>query len=174
MIMFQLMMMSSYAKNKLKLCSVTQHQCRRCQMCFFFPNLTSTLCYKRWLELMEQSLHGNISTHEVVLLCNEKTTNVFCHPTSQLTSPNVWEIFTNSSSTLTILKFQLFRMSSYAKNKLQMCLVTQHHCRRRQMCWKFSQIHPIHLLFICFKKWLVLTKLSILGKVSTHWDVLLC
>ena len=37
-------------------------------------------------------------------------------------------------------------MSSYAKNKLQMCSVTQHQCRRRQMCGKCSQIHPVHSL----------------------------
>ena len=37
--------------------------------------------------------------------------------------------------------FQLISMSSYAKNKLQMCSVTQHQCRRRQMCGKCSQIH---------------------------------
>ena len=29
------------------------------------------------------------------------------------------------------VRFQLIRMSSYAKNKLQMCSVTQHQCRRR-------------------------------------------
>ena len=36
--------------------------------------------------------------------------------------------------------FQLIRMSSYAKNKLQLCSVTQHQCRRRQMSAKFSLI----------------------------------
>ena len=29
------------------------------------------------------------------------------------------------------VRFQLIRMSSYAKNKLEMCSVTQHQCRRR-------------------------------------------
>ena len=43
-------------------------------------------------------------------------------------------------------KFQLISMSSYSKNKLQMCSVTQHQCRRRQMCGKCSQIHPVHSL----------------------------
>ena len=51
---------------------------------------------------------------------------------------------------------------------------TQYQCRRCQMCGKVSQIHPIHSLFICYKKWLVLTEQSIHGNVSTHEDVLLC
>ena len=32
-----------------------------------------------------------------------------------------------------MVRLQLMRMSSYAKNKVQMCSVTQHHCRRRQL-----------------------------------------
>ena len=36
---------------------------------------------------------------------------------------------------LFMVSFQLIRMSSYAKNKQQMCCVTQHQCRCRQM-WK--------------------------------------
>ena len=43
-------------------------------------------------------------------------------------------------------------MSSYAKNKLQMCSVTQHQCRRRQMCGKCSHINSIHSLLDCHKK----------------------
>ena len=82
-------------------------------------------------------------------------------------TPNVWKMFTNSQSTLTfcpvtkndlswlnnlfVARFQLIRMSSYAKNKLQMCSVTQHQCRRRQMCGKVSQIHPVHSLFVRYK-----------------------
>ena len=66
-------------------------------------------------------------------------------------SPNVWKMFANPPGTLTFcpylswlnnLNFQLTRMSSYAKNKLQMCSVNQHQCRRRQMfgkCYKFTQ-----------------------------------
>ena len=45
--------------------------------------------------------------------------------------------------------FNSSRMSSYAKNKLQMCSVTQHQCRRRQMCGKCSQIHIFtHILSV--------------------------
>ena len=47
-----------------------------------------------------------------------------------------WTVTKNDLSSLNNLfmaKFQLIRMSSYAINKLQMCSVTQHMCRRRQM-----------------------------------------
>ena len=65
-------------------------------------------------------------------------------------------------------KFLLNIMSSYAKNKLQMCSVTQHQCRRRQMCGNCSQIHPVHSLFVRYKKRLVLIEQSMYGKVPTH------
>ena len=45
-------------------------------------------------------------------------------------------------------RFQLISMSSFAKSKLQMCSVTQHQCRWRQMCGKCSQIHQVHSLFV--------------------------
>ena len=47
---------------------------------------------------------------------------------------------------LFIIRLQLIRMSSYAKTKLQMCSVTQHQCRCRQMWSKVSQIHRVHSL----------------------------
>ena len=64
-------------------------------------------------------------------------------------------------------KFQLIRMSTYAKNKLQMCAVTQHQCGRHQMCGKCSLIHQVHSLFVRYKKRLVLIEQSNHGKVST-------
>ena len=73
-----------------------------------------------------------------------------------------------------MVRFQLMRMSSYAKNKLQVCSVTQHQCRRRQIWGKLLQIHPLHSLYVCYKKLLVWTEQSIHGKVSTHSDVHLC
>ena len=51
-------------------------------------------------------------------------------------------------------------MSSYAK--ILMCWVTQR--LEVAKCGKFSQIHPIHSLFIYYKKWPVLTEQSIHGK----------
>ena len=71
-------------------------------------------------------------------------------------------------------RFQLITMSTYVKSKLQMCSVTQHQCRRHQMCGKYSQIHPVQLLFVRYKKIFVLNEQSSHGKISTQWDVLLC
>ena len=127
---FQLISMSSYAKNKLQMCSVTQHQCRRRQMCGKFSQI-----------------------HQV-------------HSLFVRTCPDWTNLF--------MANFQLTRMSSYAKNKLQMCSVTQHQCRRRQMCGKCSNINSLHSLLDCYKKRLVITEQSIHGKVSTHENVLLC
>ena len=82
-----------------------------------------------------------------------------------------WTVTKNDLSSLNNLfmaKFQLIRMSSYAKNKLEMCSVTQHQCRCRQMCGKCTQIHPVHSLFVRYKKPLVLIEQSIHGKFSTH------
>ena len=75
---------------------------------------------------------------------------------------------------LFMARFQLISMSSFVKNKLQMCSVTQHQCRRHQMCGKCSHINSLHSLLDCYKKWLVFTEQFIHGKVSTHYYVLLC
>ena len=47
--------------------------------------------------------------------------------------------------------FQLIRMSSYAKIKLQMCWVTQRQCRSRQM-WKIFTNSPSTLTFYLLQK----------------------
>ena len=130
---FQLISMSSYAKNKLQMCSVIQHQCTRRQMCGKRSHINS--------------LHSLFDCYKKDL---------------------------SSLNNLFMAKFQLMKMSSYAENKLQMCSVTQPQCRRRQMCGKCSQIHPVHSLFVRYKKRLVLIEKSIHGKVPTHQDVLLC
>ena len=49
-------------------------------------------------------------------------------------------------------KFQLIRMSSCPKNKLLMCLFTQHQCRRNQICGKRSQIQHSSLTFYPLQK----------------------
>ena len=64
---------------------------------------------------------------------------------------------------LFMVRFQLIRISYYAKIKLQMCWVNQRQCRSRQM-WKIFTNHPVHSLFIYYKKWPVLTEQSIHGK----------
>ena len=52
---------------------------------------------------------------------------------------------------LFMVSFQLIWMSSYAKNKQQMCCVTQHLCRSRQM-WKIFTNSPSALTFVCYKE----------------------
>ena len=69
---------------------------------------------------------------------------------------------------LFMVRTHLITMSSNAKNKLQMCSVNQHQFRCRQMCGKFSQIHPVHSPFVRYKKGFVLTELSIHGKELTY------
>ena len=62
-----------------------------------------------------------------------------------------WTVTKNDLSSLNNLfmeRFVLNRMSTSVKNKLQMCSVTQHQCRWRQMCGKCSQIHQVHSLFV--------------------------
>ena len=104
----QLIRMSSYAKNKLQMCSVTQHQCRRRQMLGKFSQI---------------------------------------HPEYSLL-PATKNDLTWLNNLFTV-RLQLIRMSSYAKNKLQMCSVSQHQCKRRNV-GKFSQIHPV-THFFCYK-----------------------
>ena len=74
----------------------------------------------------------------------------------------------SSLNNLFMAKIQLISMSSYPKNKLQICSVIQHQCRRPQMFGKCSQIQPVHFLFVRYKKRLVLIEQSIHGKISTH------
>ena len=45
---------------------------------------------------------------------------------------------------LVMARFQLICLFSGDKNKVQMCSVTQHQYRCRQICRKLSPIHPVH------------------------------
>ena len=109
----------------------------------------------------------NISVDVAKYLENVNKFNMFTHFLSVRKNDLSW------LNNLFMAMFQLNRMSSYAKNKLQMCSVTQYQCIRHQMCGKCSQIHPVHSLFVRYKKRLVLIKQSIHGKVSSHQYVLL-
>ena len=188
-----------------------------------FTNSPSTLTFcplQKRLLLIEKYVHGKVSTHWDVLLCQEQTTvtqhqcrwRQMCGKCLQIHQEHSlfvrscphWTIYSWQSfnslgcrlmlrtnyrcvqllniivdvtkcvenvhkftkyihflavakyclcwlNNLFMTRFQLNRMSSYAKNKLQMCSVTQHQCRRRQMCGKCSQIHPVHSLFVRYK-----------------------
>ena len=176
--------------NKLQMCSVTHHQCRRRQIwgkvSQIHPVLSLFVSYKKWLALTEQSIHGNNYFNSLQCPLMLRTNNrIYSVTQHQFRRRQMWGKFPHIHpvhSLLSVTKnglswlnnlfmvmFQLMRMSSYAKNKLQMCSVTQHQCRRSQMRAKVSQVHTVHSLFICYKKWPVLTEQSIHGKVSTHW-----
>ena len=153
---FQLIRMSSYANNKLQMCSVTQHQCRWRQICgkcsqihqvhSLFVSTCPDWTINSWQSFNSlgcplmlktnyrcvQSLNINVD----VAKCVENV-----HKFTEITHFfSVTKINLSWLNNLFMARFQLIRMSSYAKNKLQMCSVTQHQCRRRQMCGKCSQI----------------------------------
>ena len=75
---------------------------------------------------------------------------------------------------LVMARFQLICLFSGDKNKVQMCSVTQHQYRCRQICRKLSPNSPSTLLFVGYKKWLVLAEQSIAGNVQLIKDFLLC
>ena len=106
MVIFQLIMMSSYAKKNLLMYSVSQHQCRRRQMLGIFHKFT---LYTHFLSLTKNDLS--------------------------------W------LNDLFMVMFQLIRMSSYVKNKLLIRSFTQHQCRCRQMWGNFSQSYT-HFLSV--------------------------
>ena len=109
---FLLNKMSTYVKNKLQMCSVTQHLCRCLQ------------------------IFGKCSQIQRV------------HSLIPVTKNDLSWL-----NNLFMARFQLIRMSSYAKYKLQMCSVTQHQCRHRQMCGKCSHSNSLHsLCYDCYKK----------------------
>ena len=87
---FQLIRMSSYAKNKLQMCSVTQHQCKHCQMCGKFSHkYTYFLCYKNdlsWLNnLFTERFHITMSP-----LCQVQTTDCSVKTTSFFVTDKKW------------------------------------------------------------------------------------
>ena len=108
-----------------------------------------------------------VSFQLIRILSYAKNKHQMCWVTQhQCRSRQMWKIFTNSPSTLTncllqkrlswlnnlfMVMFQLIRMSSYAKNKLQMCWVTQHQCRSRQM-WKIFANSPSTLTFCLLQR----------------------
>ena len=109
MVSFQLIRMSSYAKNKQQMCCVTQDQCRSRQMCKIFTNSHRALTFVYY--------KNDLS----------RLNNLF------------------------MVSFQLIRMSTYAENKQQMCWVTQHLCRSRQM-WNIFTNSPSTLTFCLLQR----------------------
>ena len=148
---FQLTSMSSYAKNKLQMCSVTQHQCRRRQMygkCSQIHPVHSLLSVTKKTTCPNWTIYSWQGFNSLVCPLMLKT-NYRCVQSLNISVDvakcvenfhtlihytHFWTVTKKDLSSLNNLlmaKFQLISMSSYAKNKLQMCSVTQHQCRRR-------------------------------------------
>ena len=82
-----------------------------------------------------------------------------------------WSVTKIDLSSLKIYSWQSFNSLGcplMLRTNYWMCSVTQHQWRRRQMWGKCSKIHPVHSLFVRYKKLLVLIEQSIRGKVSTQ------
>ena len=98
-----------------------------------------------------------VTQHQLEVAKCEKFSHI--HLVHSLFGNTKWPVLTQQS----MVSFQLISMLSYAKNKQQMCWVTQHQCRSRQM-WKIFTNSPSTLTFCLLqKKWLFLHEQSIHG-----------
>ena len=184
MVIFQLKRMSSYTKNKLQMCWVTQRQCGSRQMWKIFTNSLSTLTFYllQKMTCLDRTIHSwkpfNSLVCPLTLRRNNRcveSVNISVmslnveniHKFTQYTDYCLLQKRLSRLNNLFMVMFQLIRMSSYAKNKQQMCWDTQHQYRSRQM-WKIFTNSPRALTFVCYKKWLAYTKQSIHGTLSTH------
>ena len=154
-----------------------------------FTQYTQFLSITKKMTCLDWTIHSWLAFNSLVCPLMLRTNNRCVESLNiSVMSPNVENIhkFTQYTDYLSITKkklswlnnlfmvmFQFIRMSSYAKNKLQMCWVIQHQCRSRQM-WKIFTNSPSTLTFCLLQKWLVLPEQSTHGKLSTHKDVLLC
>ena len=136
------------------------------------------------LVLIEQSIHGKLSTHLGCPLMLR--TNYRCVKSLNISVdvPNVWKMFTNSPSSLTFCPLQkttcpdwtiyvwqglLIRMSTSMLRTNYRCVQSLNISVDVAKCVEIvhTLIHYTHFLD-CYKKWLVFTEQSIHGKVSTH------
>ena len=169
MVSFQHIRMSSYAMNKHQMCWFTQHQCRSRQMWKIFTNSPSTLtfCLLQKMTSLAWTIYSwqafNLLGSPLLLRTNYRCVEPLnisvevakCGTFSQIhPEHSILSVTKNDLSRLNnlfMVSFQHIRMSSYAKNKQQMCWVTQHQCRSRQM-WKIFTNSPRALTFFCYKK----------------------
>ena len=144
MVCFQLIRMSSYAKNKQQMCWVNQHQCRSRQMWKIFTNWPSTHTFGllQRMTSLAKTIYSWYAFNSLGCLTYTKNKLQMCCVTQhQCRSRQIREIshiFTSVALTFSLLQkmtcldctilfvvsFHLIRMSSYANNKLQMCWVT--------------------------------------------------
>ena len=170
---FQLIWMLSYGKNKPQMCSVTQHQCRRRQMCWKFsliqPELSLFVFTKNdlsWLnnlfmarfQLISMSPYAKnklqmSSVTQSRCKRRKKCVKNFLKFTKYTHFLSVTKNDLSRLNNLFMARFQLITKSSYAKNKLQMCWVTQHQYRlRHNNVWKIFTNTPSTLTFCLLEK----------------------
>ena len=184
---FVLKRMYTSVKNKLQMCWVTQHQCIRCQMCGKCSHINSL--HSHWtvtkndlsslnnlfmanFQLMRMSSCSKNELQMSSVTQHQCRCRQMCGKCSQFTKFTHFLSVTKTDlswlNNLFMERFLLNRMSTSVENKLRMCWVIQHQCRRRQMFGNCLQIQPVHSLFVRYKKRLVLIEQSIHGRVSTH------
>ena len=137
--------------------SVSQYQCRRCHMWGNFSHIHNVhsllICCKKDLSWLNNQgfnswgrpllLRANYRCVQSPIISvdvakrgeNLQTFTQFTHTLSITKNGLSW------LNKLFMVRFQLIRMSSYAKNKLQMCLFTQHLDDAKLGI--FSNIHPV-------------------------------
>ena len=147
---------------------VTQHQCRSRQMLKIFkihPEQSHLSVTKNDLSKL---INLFIVSFQHIKMSSYAKTNNRCvaslnicvevakcgkfsqiHPEHSLLSVTKNDL--SRLNNLFMVSFQLIRMSSYAKNKQQMCWVTQHQCRSRQM-WKIFTNSPSTLTFCLLQR----------------------
>ena len=166
--------MSSYARNKQYMFSVTQHRFwwrQMCGKCSQIHQVHSHFVHScpNWTIYSWQCF--NSLGCPLMLRTNWRcvqSLNISVYVAKFVVNVHKFTQFTHFLSVTIMARFQLISMSSYTKNKLQMCSDTQHQCRCHQMCGKCSHINSLPSLLDCSKKWLVFTEQSINCKDSTH------
>ena len=185
MVSFQLIRMSSYAKNKQQMCWVTQNQCRSRQMWKILTNSpqSSHFCLLQKMTRLDWTIYSwyaiNTLGCPLMLTTNNRcvaSLNISvevakCGKFSQIHLEHSHLSVTKNDfsrlNNLFMASLQLIRMSSYAKNKQQMCWVTQHQCRIHQM-WKIFTNSPSTLTFYLLQKMTYLDWTIHSWQVSTH------
>ena len=185
MVMFHLISMSSYAKNKLQMCWVTEHQCGSRQMWKIFTNSPSihTICLLLKMSSFAWTIYSWLAFYSLgcslMLRISNRCVESFnisvevakCGKVSHINPVHSLFVYNKNDyfclKNLFMVRFQLIRMSSYAKIKLQMCWVTQRKCRSRQM-WKIFTNSPSRLTLYLLQKMTILDWTIHSWQVSTH------
>ena len=182
MVSFQLIKISSYAKYKQQMCWVTQYHCRSRRMWNIFTNSPSTLtfCLLQKMTTLAWTIYSWLAFNTLGCPLSQRI-NYRCVESleHQCRSRQMWKIFTYSTQYTLFLfliendlswlnnpfmvSFQLISMSSYVKNKQQMCRFTQHQCYVAK-CGKYFTNSPSTLTICLFMVRFQLIRMSSYAK----------